>query len=294
MGSSWRTWPAVFLCVLGAAGLRADEAADKLAAQKKAADDNWAALDLGEPPAQAETKHLLIYAPKAFAPRLKDWGVLLEKFYATASRPLEADKAEQWWPGKMAVYLVAQREHFTTFVRRVEKRRLEADEMGSFEVEGDLPHVVASPPRDKLDPPVEVQAGQQLASAMLRRRAGPKVPVADWLVSGFGRATWYRTAPAAAGVSADRAQAARLARGGRKAADVWGSGLDAAEAVVLQGSVADFLAYGPGASKFLALLAAYQPEENMERKTTEQALDAAGIKPDALDGRWRAWVGGPR
>jgi hypothetical protein len=70
---------------------------------------------------------------------------------------------------------------------------------------------------------------------------------------------------------------------------VWGS-LDADEAAVLQASLADFLAYGPGAAKFVSFVAAYEPEENMERKTTEQALMAVNLKPDAINRGWQTWV----
>jgi hypothetical protein len=283
-----RTVMAVLVLLLGAAGLRAaDDAADKLAEQKKAAEANWGLLDQGEP-AKHETAHLLLYAPSAYEKRLEGWGTLLEKQYETARKGLDLDpKDEKWWPGKLAVYLFAERDDFTAFVRRVEKRRLDAGESGTYEVISDVPHVAASPPRGKGGPTVEVQAAQQLASAMLHRKVGPKVPVPDWVLSGFGRATYGRTVPVAA--AADRAQAVRLVRAGRTAMDVWGS-IDADEAVVLQASLVDFLAYGPAASKFLAFAAAYEPEENMEKKTAWQALDAVSLKPDALNKAWQTWA----
>jgi hypothetical protein len=288
MRSGRRTVLAVLVLLLGAAGLRAaDDADDKLAEQKKAADANWGVLELGEP-AKQETAHLLLYGPSAYEKRLKDWGALLEKQYETARKGIDLDpKDEKWWPGKLAVYLFAERENFTTFVRRVEKRRLDAGESGTYEVISDVPHVAASPPRSKGEPAVEAQAAQQLAAAMLHRKVGPKIPVPDWVLSGFGRATYGRTVPAAG--AADRAQAARLVKAGRTAMDVWGN-IDADEAVVLQASLADFLAYGPGASKFLAFAAAYEPEENMEKKTAWQALDAVSLKPDVLNKAWQTWA----
>jgi len=292
MRSDRRTVVAVLVLLLGAAGLRAaDDADDKLAEQKKAAEANWGLLDLGEP-AKHETAHLLLYGPAAYEKRLQGWGTLLEKQYDTAGKGIGLDpKDEKWWPGKLAVYLFAERENFTTFVRRVEKRRLDASESGTYEVISDVPHVAASPPRAKGEPAVEVQAAQQLAAAMLHRKAGPKVPIPDWVLSGFGRATYDRTVPAAG--SADRAQAARLVKAGRTAMDVWGA-LDADEAVVLQASLVDFLAYGPGAAKFLGFAAAFEPEENMEKKTAWQALDAVSLKPDGLNKAWQTWVQRPR
>jgi hypothetical protein len=287
MRSDRRMVLAIVVLVLGVTGLRADEPANKLAAQKKAADANWQLLDLGEP-VRHETEYLLIYAPEAYQRRLKDGGALLEKQYQTARKALQVDpKDERWWEGKLTVYLFAEREHFTTFVRRVEKRRLEAGESGSYQVADDLPHVAAGPPRSKLEPSVEVTAAEQLAAAVLHRKAGARVPLPDWVLSGFGRATYWRTVPASAGPG--RAQAAKLIKAGRTAQDVWGS-LDADEAAVLQASLADFLAYGPGASKFVDFVTAYEPAENMERKTTEQALMAVNLKVDALNRSWQTWA----
>ena len=47
------------------------------------------------------------------------------------------------------------------------------------------------------DPTVRVQAGQQIASAVLMRKAGAGTVLPSWLVAGFGRATHYRVAGAA-------------------------------------------------------------------------------------------------
>jgi hypothetical protein len=193
--------------------------------------------------------------------------------------------------GKAAVYLFAEREHFTTFVRRVEKRRLEAGEQGTYQVADDRPHVAAGAPRDKQGPGVEAAAAVELAAGVLHRKVGTRVPVPDWVLSGFGRATYWHTAPAAG--AAGRAQAAKLVKAGRTAQDVWGSG-DAEEAPVLQASLVDFLAYGPGADKFVEFVAAYEPEENMERKTTDQALMAVNLKGDVINTRWRTWATRPR
>ena len=60
-----------------------------------------------------------------------------------------------------------------------------------------LPHVAAAPPKGRQDAKVETQAAEQIASALLARRAGSKVPIPTWVVAGFGRATSWRAAPAA-------------------------------------------------------------------------------------------------
>src|SRR5262249_46997112 len=151
------------------------------------------------------------------------------------------------------------------FIRRVEKRRLVGVERGTFLAEDDRLFAAATGPREKGDPPVEVQAAQQVASALLMRRAGPKTPVPLWLVSGFGRATHYPApGPVERDVPAGRRAAARLvARNRRTAQNVWGGVVEGEEVIPLQASLADFLAYGPGRAKLLALLDGFKPEENV-------------------------------
>ena len=66
-------------------------------------------------------------------------------------------------------------------------------------------------PREKGDPPVEVQAAGQVASAVLMRKAGAGTVLPSWLVAGFGRATHYRVAGAASrDVANERSTALRL------------------------------------------------------------------------------------
>jgi hypothetical protein len=270
----------------------ADDAAEKLAAQKKTAQENWDGLGIGDA-AHVETTHLLVYAPKSFDKRLKDLGAALEKYYEQARKPLAYEKDEPW-PGKLAVYLFPEREDFTKFVRRVEKRRVESEDAGSRSVEGDFPHAAAGPPKAKTDPAVEWQAGEQIAAALLFRKAGTKVPLPGWLVSGFGRATGYRARPTDKAVQEERRRSAALVRKGRKASEVWGTTLEADDAPLLEASLADFLAYGAGQPRFAAFVEAFRPEENQERKTTEQALEGISLPVDRLNTKWREWAVNPK
>jgi hypothetical protein len=265
----------------------ADEAADKIAAQKKAALENWEAV--GGEPAHVETAHLLVYAPKSYDKRLKEIGAALEKYYEQARKPLGYEK-DAPWPGKVAVYVIPDREDFTKFVRRVDKRRVEAEDAGSHSAEGDFPHAVGGPPRAKSDPGAEGQAGEQLAMALLARKAGTKVPLPGWLVSGFGRATGYHARPNDKAAAEERRRAAALVRKGHKVQEVWGATLEADDAPPLEASLADFLAYGQGQAKFAAFVEGFKPEENQDKKTTEQALQAINLPVDRLNARWREWA----
>jgi hypothetical protein len=282
-------WPLAVALALTAAARADDDTAAKLAAQKKKAQANWEALEAG-PAATLETKHLLLYAPKTMEKRLKAAGALLEKHYDLASAALGIDPKEGPWPGKLAVYLFPEREQFGAFVRRVEKRRLLPEQATTYAVEDDDNlHAAALPSRAKAGPPLEGQAGAALAQALLARKAGKNTPLPAWLVEGFGRATYYRAAPADRAVQAERRQARALSRT-RGPADVWGDKLGADGADALRGSLADFLAYGPGAPKFPAFVAGFKPGENMLAKTTAQALEAAGLLPDRVAASWKRWV----
>ncbi len=277
----------VLLLAIGPVGL-ADDPADKLAAQKKTAAENWDEIGSGQA-AHIETAHLLVYAPRSYEKRLKEIGANLEKYYEQARKSLGYEK-EPPWSGKMAVYLIPDRDDFTRFVRRVEKRRVEAEDAGSHWVEGDFPHAAGGPPRARTDPIVEVQAGEQLATALLVKRAGTKTPLPGWLMSGFGRATGYRVRTGEKAVIEERRKAAALVRKGHRVQEVWGATLEADDAPILEASLAEFLAYGPLQARFTALLAAFQPEENQDKKTAEQALQGLNLAVDRLNARWREWA----
>jgi hypothetical protein len=124
----------------------------------------------------------------------------------------------------------------------------------------------------------------------LVKKTGTKVPLPGWLLSGFGRATGYRTRPTDKAVAEERKKAVALVKKGQKVSEIWGTTLEADDAPPLEGSLADFLAYGPGQSKFVALLEAFKPEENQDKKTTEQALEGISLPVDRLNTRWREWV----
>jgi hypothetical protein len=266
---------------------------DKVAEQKKTAEANWEAVGAGEF-ARHETKHFQIYAPKAMEKKLKELGTLLEKEYDLAAGVVKYGSKTDPWPGKLTVYLFAERDHMTAFLRRVDKRRPEAEDTGSYSATDEALHVAAGPPRDKKGLAQETQAAELAAGVVLVRKLGKDGELPDWLVSGFGRATYYRAAPTDKGVAVERRKAATLSRkhGPR---DVWTSGsLETEQAGPLRASLADFLAYGPGAAKFPAFVDGFKSAENMPKKTTEQALDAAGLRAETVETTWKAWVLAPR
>jgi hypothetical protein len=284
---------ALFAVLAMSTAVHADDAADKLAAQKKQAEANWNAVEAGAL-ASLETPHLILYAPKASEKNLKEVGAYLEKHYAEAARALGYDAKTGPWEGKLAVYLFPEREQFAAFVRRVGKRRFVAGETASNAVEGDLLHAAVGPAA-KENFPTEAQAGQQVAIAMLRLKAGAKLPLPEWLLTGFGRATTYRVTPQDKYVIADRKLARDAVAKKRTAKAVYTETVDADELPALAGALADMLAYGPGSTKFSELLVGFKPtDDEGTKRTTEEALDAAGLKLDRLEAAWKVWVVNPK
>jgi hypothetical protein len=262
------------------------ELASKVIEQKAQAQANLKKLFGADKVPHQETEHLLLYG-KVPGKSLKEVGVLLEKQFVLARKTLRLEE-DPPWPGKLTVYFFADRGKLTSFIRLVEKRRPESDDLGSYNIRSEAPHVAAGPPKESHDPGLEAQAAEQLAAALVVKRAGTTVP--EWVVVGFARATYYRAAGPREYLG-EKSRARRVLAAGRATAmDVWDSNLKADSAPVLRGSLVDFLAYGPGRSKFLAFLEGYKPEEGKLNKTTADALQAANIDPKVVNRKWKVWV----
>jgi hypothetical protein len=270
--------------VIAVSSVQGLEMASKVIEQRSFAEETCKKIFGADKPPFLETEHLLLYGTVS-GKSLKDVGAVLEKQLALARRILDLEKDEPW-PGKLTVYFFTERSRFTSFIRNVEKRRPEAEDLGSFNIRTEFPHAAGGPPKEEDDPSNEVQAAQQMASALLVKKAGTNVP--EWLVAGFGRATYYRAASVSA-LSAEKRRAARLLQSA-SAMDVWNGTLKADRAAVLRGSLVDFLAFGPGKTRFLAFLAAYAPEEGKLTKTAEEALKAARMDAKVVSSRWKSWV----
>lgn len=271
-----------------------EEGKDIVAMQKKEAEANWKMLEVG-PFAHVETKHLLIYAPKETERRIKQVAPLLEKHFAMAAKVLWTEKDDKW-KQKLPVYLFNEPVDFGSFVRRVEKRRLEGREGGTHSVEDEKLHVAACPPRLDTDPSVYIQATHQIGMALIQRKAGYRTILPGWLKRGFGRATYYRVMSSRSTAIRNERQSAAVmvVKEKRTFEDAWNSSLKKEQAQVLEASAADFLAYGPGKKKFAALIKGFRPGENQREKTIAQALEAASLSLDIVKQTWKKWVLAPR
>jgi hypothetical protein len=260
--------------------------ADVLKAQQKKALANWKKGLGQENPPHEETKHFLIYGTVKDK-KLKELGPVLEKQYEEASRALQLTK-DDLWKGKVAVYLIPDRRDFLTFVRRVEFRRVYAEEKGSASIDMDFPHVIAGPADGEMDLTADEQAGAQLGIALMKKKYGKFTP--SWVEEGFGRATAIKTTSAQRKAQ-ERSWVLRVVNKDKvKAQDAWGGGLDASEASVLRGSVIYYLAYSGRTPKFVPFLMGFRPTETVPEPTTEMVFRNLGVDMDRLHKVWRAWV----
>jgi hypothetical protein len=278
----------LILCLVPSAGW-ADDKPDPLEARKNTALDNWDKIEAGQVVMETSS-HFLMVAPKAMTGKLKEFGELFEKQYEQVVKTLYQPK-DIPFKGHVTVYLLEKPDQIDKFIRRIEKRRPMGQEHGSFSAADDTLHVAAAPPREKTDTPIEIQAAQQFASMMLQRKAGRTTILPYWLVNGFGRATYYRVMPTNAVVKDERARAANLVRTKKRTPqDVWNATLEGDEVGLMNPALADFLAYGPGKMKFLALIDGFKPGENEDKKTIEQALTAADVKVDIVVKNFARWA----
>jgi hypothetical protein len=253
--------------------------------QRKKAEANWKRAFPKDDPPHHETANLLLYG-KVPGKDLKEVGATLEKQFAAAKKVLALEKNDMW-AGKVTVYLVPERSQFGAFIRRVEKRYPEADEVGTASIRSEEPHVVAGPAKEPVDPPVDGQAAAQVGVALLKKKAGETLP--DWLRTGFGRATWLQAATPAE-TAAERQRARRLLFQKKlRAQDAWGD-LDEPDAPVLRGSVVEYMAYSGRTARFLPFLMGFRPQENKAEPTTADALKAANFTPETLNVARKKWV----
>jgi hypothetical protein len=275
---------AVLLMALAGAVCAQGDRDKKVAEQKKQGETAWKSLEAGDP-SFVETKHLLVFAPKAMDKQLKAKAATLEKYHEHAVKAAGLD-VKEGYSGKILVYLLPD-DGWPTFARRVEKRRPMSGESASFKAADDMLHAAASP-AGKV--PVEARAGEMLAALILQRKAVRGTQLPDWLIAGFGRATSYQVLPREKFVLDDRKQSKALAKK-KDASAIWGGTLEEAEAGPLQGSLAEFLAYTTGGRKYFAkIVAGFAPGENMATKTTPQALEAAGLTAEKVAKSWKNWA----
>lgn len=226
--------------------------------------------------------------------KAKALGAVLEKVVPVARKALQYEEKEEAWRGKLTVFVLPEGREFKSFMRGVVQR----DPQGVYtDVRADDPFVV-----DPVDSPLKATDSEQyvvvagnVGNAFLRAR-GSTAALPDWMLNGFGPVTAARAVGTNSPLYTRYRTAARLAvagpKGGKPAAlgELWGD-TKPANGDVLAASLAEYMAYGPGAMNFVKLVSAYRPNENGDSPATPQALEAAGWKDvGALEAAWRKWA----
>lgn len=229
--------------------------------------------------------------------KAKALGEVLEKVNTLSRKTLKFDDKDYAWKGKLTVYYMPDNTEFKALMRRAFQQPPESVYV-DFRSE---PAFIVDPADavGKLtDADLYNNTAARIAGESLKAKGIGTQNIPEWLRDGYGRATAYR----AEGTTSKRFTAyrtqARTAilgpKGGKPPAlaDVWGTE-KSANSDVLATSFADYLAYGPGAAKFITFIEALRPSENVAEPTVQQGLDSAGWKEKdlpMLEAAWRRWV----
>ncbi len=263
---------------------RADDVAQVVSQQKQTAEAIGKALQLTSL-AQADSANFLLFGTVPPA-KLKSLATTLEKEYTLGVKVLQFEKDEKPWTGKLAVYVFTDRGQLRSFIRHVQKRSPDDAEQGCHDVSGEAPYVAAGPGRGKDAAPPETQAGYELGAALLAARA-KKVPLPEWLVVGFGRATAAQAAGQPAPV---RKRTARDLVRRLRPSDVWNDKAPYEQRMALAPSVADYLFYGKGLAKPGEFLSAFQSDDENPTKTPADALKAVKLTVPQFEAGYLRWL----
>jgi hypothetical protein len=261
-----------------------DETAAAIAKQKQTAEANCRTLQLA-PLSKAESANFLVYGASP-EPRLKVLATNLERQYSTAAKGLQFEKDNKPWPGKLAVYVFADRGQFRSFVRQIEKRSPDDGDQGSAKVQGETPHIAVAPGQGRDAVTADTQAGYEVAVALMAVRSkGTQLP--EWLTQGFARATAAQAANSPAGV---RKRVARQLAARSKPAEAWNDMLSIEQRLPLATSIADYLFYGKGLSRPADFLLGFRPDDEKPMKTAADALEAVKLTPEKFEAGYLAWL----
>lgn len=243
------------------------------------------------------SEHYTVVLPEVAKRSLPSVTQVVDRYHAAALKGVGA-KSEGFWSKRPVVIVFTDRSHFASFVRRVEKRSFEPGEKASITVGDEQPAIgllLDNPrPVPPGHPPLEVQVGERVASAVFSRAAGAKNPVSAWLPEAFGTATTFQMSGQL--FRAYQAEVRRNAQlfGRTQKENPWDAALSGPKGQAAQASFAYWLAYGPKAGKMAVLVKQFTPEENQERVELPQAMQKAQLDGSDLATLWQGWLAGWR
>ena len=225
-----------------------------------------------------------------------------DKFYEAAVGLLKFDDSAKPWPGKLAIYVFAERSGFTDFLRTVEMRRPEPEDKDSVSLRGDTPHLAMFLSGEgKNAAPAELEVGEDVAGALFRAKAGAGAVVPTWLKKGFTRAVRWKLNPQFAAF--ERGKVRPMLVDGRKGVawpkgfapvkvpQLWGDELAEIDRERLAASVIEFMTAGPDAAKFGPSLSALRESDENKNPNFDSVMKAFGKeKAEDFEAAWKAWA----
>lgn len=270
----------------------AAEGEEVVKAQKAAAEANLKATAVKH--ASAETTDLLVYGgfPEA---KVKAYAAVLQKSFASGTRILKAKPEDKLWNGKLTVYLLADARDAKALVQHIERKTVDRRDVYRVSVRGETPFVILplQTGAKANDAAIVAEAAAYVGAAVLGAKIGGTSPP-EWMLLGFGRVAHVRAdGPTSARMTAHKQKVKSLLAKTRGQAFRWSvveGGQGGTDQELLAASLVEFLAFGPNADKFSALVGALKPGENGESPSFAQALQTLEWPADQFDAAWQKWV----
>ena len=267
-------------------------AQEKLPPVSDRANEIWTTVSK-TPFAVAANEHLAIITPKAQEKKAAEYLSTAEKYRQTAARAA-GYASDAPWPSPLVVLVLPGKDEFGSYVRRVQKRMLEAGETSSWLINDNQLHAGLFLRGGKNMAPSDAQVGELVAACVAARRIGEKNPSPDWIADGFGRATSHKLSLPTHRqfLVSDKRRTNNACRNLTGAP--WAESAAGDDGLAARDSLMYLIAYGSYAEKFPTFLNSFRPDENQEKVEVEAAMTKAGITPNTAWTTWKSWAAGWR
>ncbi len=242
-----------------------------------------------EEPVVAETKNLIVLTPKSIGKRAQEWAKLAEKHRDLALKTLDLDD-EEAQEAKVGIFIWANADQLKTYIRRVEKRSPEKDEVAVVNPDDWVLRAAGLVGNSKEGTLGEHRAGEMVAAMMIGRKAKRTNKVPEWLTMGFGRATtWKLATPSLRPLLDEKRRVAAYSKKWNGWQVICGEA-SGPDSLALQASAVYYLAFGPSASKFTKFVEGFQLDDNNNTRSLDQVIEYSGIEREAFSSGWQKWV----
>ena len=242
-----------------------------------------------EEPVIVEGKNLVILTPKATGKRAQEWVALAEKHRELAIQTLDLDESDTQ-EAKLGIFLWATPDQFKNYIRRVEKRSPNKDDIVEINSEDWVLRAAATVGSVKDGILSDHRAGDLAAAMMVARKAKKANKIPEWLILGFGRATTWKIAKQTLKPLIEERRKVAFMSKKWNGWQVLCGDANGPEAPAMQASAVYYLAFGPTASKFPKFVEGYQLDDANNTRSLDQVLEFSGIEKDSFSTGWQKWA----